>query len=296
MTLPNFIIIGPAKCGTTSLCHYLGQHPDVYICPSKEPRYFAPEFYTSPPNKLLRKGARRKEMGLQEYKSLFNGVTTEKAIGEASTEYMYFPNTPKRIQNLIPKVKLITVLRNPCDRAFSAYCYQRRDGSENLSFQDALLEEEKRSQESWRPGWLYKKAGFYYDQIMRYSELFASHQLKIFLYEELNQNPLGILKKIYNFLEVEPDFIPDLSRKNVSSMPENVALNNLLVPNSPVAFLKPYLPSQVQMMLRNIRERNRKSKPELPDQIRADLVRTYEDDILKLQDYIKKDLSSWLRN
>jgi hypothetical protein len=294
MTLPNFILIGPAKCGTTSLCHYLEQHPDIFISPAKEPRFFAPEFYAAPPNKLLRKGSIRNQMGLQEYRDLFRGVTTEKAIGEASTEYMFFPKTPKRIKELIPKAKLIAVLRNPCDRAFSAYCYQRRDGAENLSFEEALKEEERRSRESWRPGWLYKKAGFYYDQISRYSELFSPHQLKIFLYEELDQNPLDMLKSIFNFLEVEPNFVPNLSRKNVSSMPQNPLLNQLLVSNSPAAFLKPYLPDQIRLLLRNIRERNRKPKPDLPDELREKLMKTYQEDILKLQDCINKDLSSWL--
>lgn len=294
MTLPNFIIIGPAKCGTTSLCHYLQQHPDIYLSPAKEPRFFAPEFYAAPPNKLVRKGARREQMNLQEYQSLFRDVTTEKAIGEASTEYMFFPKSPHRIKELIPQAKLITVLRNPCDRAFSAYCYQRRDGAENLSFEEALKAEEKRSREYWRPGWLYKKAGFYYEQISRYSELFSPQQLKIFLYEELNQNPLGTLKNIFSFLEVDSGFIPDLSRKNISSVPQNMLVNKMLVPSSPISFLKPYLPDQLRTMLRNIRERNRKPKPDLPDELRETLVKTYEEDILKLQDYIQRDLSSWL--
>ncbi|PZD73251.1 hypothetical protein C1752_02324 [Acaryochloris thomasi RCC1774] len=294
MTLPNFIIIGPAKCGTTSLCHYLGQHPEIYISPAKEPRFFAPEFYATPPNSLVRKGARRKQMGLQEYKSLFRGVTTEKAIGEASTEYMFFPKSPNRIKELIPQAKLITVLRNPCDRAFSAYCYQRRDGAENLTFKEALEEEEKRSKEDWRPGWRYKEAGFYYEQISRYSELFSPQQLKIFLYEELNQNPLDTLKNIFKFLEVDSGFVPDLSRKNVSSVPQNLLINKMLVPSSPISFLKPYLPDQWKIILRNIREKNRKSKPDLPDDLRETLVKTYEEDILRLQEYIQKDLSSWL--
>ena len=120
MTLPNFIVIGAAKCGTTSLVHYLAQHPQVFMSAEKEPRFFAPEFFTKYISGPIRKGTIRNEMEVKEYEGLFDDVTTEKAIGEASTEYIFFPETPKRIKKLLPDVKLIAILRNPSDRAFSA--------------------------------------------------------------------------------------------------------------------------------------------------------------------------------
>lgn len=294
MTLPNFIIIGAAKCGTTSLCHYLDQHPQIFMSPEKEPRFFAPEFYTKYTNGPVRRGSLRPKMSWQEYKGLFKGVKNEKAIGEASTEYLFLPEVSKRIKSALPDVKLITILRNPADRAFSAYCYQLRDGCENLSFSEALADEEKRTQENWRPGWLYKQNGFYFEQLSRYFSHFEKHQIKIYLYEELDSKPLETLASIFNFLEVSLDFVPDLSRKNVSAVPKNLFLNQLLSHQSLLYELKTYFPKPVKLLSRYIKQKNRSPKPNLPNEIRKQLVDIYREDILKLQDLIDRDLSNWM--
>lgn len=294
MTLPNFILIGAAKCGTTSLCHYLDQHPQIYMSPEKEPRFFAPEFYTECSNGPVRKGSLRPRMDIAEYEALFDGVTNEKALGEASTEYIFFPEAPARIKNMLPDVKLIAILRDPCDRAFSAYCYQLRDGVESTTFEEALESEERRIHEHWRPGWLYKKAGFYFEQLHKYYEIFEPEQLKIYLYEDLAQQPLKVLRDICIFLDVDPNFTPDLSRKNVSAVPQNLFLNKLLSSQSPVSFMKPYLPGSLKSPLRQLKMQNRVSKPNIPSSCRKQLIEIYREDILKLQDLIRRDLSSWM--
>ncbi|MEL7509555.1 MAG: sulfotransferase [Cyanobacteria bacterium J06554_1] len=294
MTLPNFIVIGAAKCGTTSLVHYLAQHPQVFMSPEKEPRFFAPEFFTKYISGPIRKGTIRNEMEVEEYEGLFEDVTTEKAIGEASTEYIFFPETPKRIKELIPDVKLIAILRNPSDRAFSAYCFQLRDGVEPLSFEHSLHAESKRSKEYWRPGWLYQKAGFYFEQLSRYFDVFEPNQIRVYLYEDLDKRPVETLRDIFNFLDVDQDFIPDLSRKNVSALPKNFVLNRLLSNQSPLISLKPYLPKQLLELLRYVKKRNRKPKPKLSYELKTELTELYKDDILKLQTLIKKDLSHWM--
>lgn len=294
MVLPNFILIGAAKCGTTSLAYYLDQHPEIFMSPEKEPRFFAQEFHTKCANGPVRKGSIRPLMTLAEYELLFQGVTTEKAIGEASTEYIFFEETPSRIKELIPDAKLIAVLRNPVERAFSAYCYQLRDSVETLSFEQALEDEDRRRKEYWRPGWLYRATGYYYQQIARYFELFEPSQLRIYLFEELNRSPVEMLKDIFVFLEVDPDFQPDLSRKNISAIPKNVTLNYLLSNQSPLAPMKEYMPEPIKHLLREVKNKNRLPKPELSQDLKKKLLAEYKDDILKLQDLICKDLSDWL--
>ena len=294
MTLPNFIVIGAAKCGTTSLVHYLAQHPQVFMSPEKEPRFFAPEFFTQYISGPIRKGTIRNEMKIEEYEGLFEDITTEKAIGEASTEYIFFPETPKRIKKLIPDVKLIAILRNPSDRAFSAYCFQLRDGVEPLSFEHSLLSESKRSQEYWRPGCLYQKAGFYFDQLSRYFDVFEPNQVRVYLYEDLDKRPIKTLRDIFDFLDIDQNFIPDLSRKNVSALPKNFVLNRLLSNQSPLISLNPYLPKQLLELLRYIKEKNRKPKPKLSRELKEELIGICKDDILKLQTLIKRDLSHWM--
>ena len=220
--LPNFIIIGAAKAGTTSLCHYLTQHPRVYISEEKEPRFFSPEFYTRDTNGFLRSDARKEIFSLGEYQNLFESVTSEKAIGEATTEYLYYPKTPQRIKDRIPAAKLIAILRNPIERAFSAYCYQLRDGCETLSFEDAIAQSSIRAASNWRPGWLYTQSGYYQEQLKRYYDLFPKEQIQIHLFSDFMRDPNAVCQQIFDFLEVESSFeVPDLSAKNVSMIPKN---------------------------------------------------------------------------
>ena len=131
MVLPNFLIIGAAKSGTTSLYSYLNQHPQVYFSPFKEPRFFALEGkevnYQGPSQVVNQKAINT----IDEYEKLFAGVTDEVAIGEASTLYLYSPEAPAKIKQYIPQVKLIAILRNPIDRAYSGYCHLVRDGYES---------------------------------------------------------------------------------------------------------------------------------------------------------------------
>src|SRR5580704_17949873 len=123
MTLPNFFIIGAARSGTTALYEYLRQHPQIYMSPIKEPNYFA--FYGQG---IHYRGPRDQELvrssyvpSLKAYEAQFSGVAKEIAVGEASPWYLYLPEAPERIRRKVPDAKLAAILRNPVDRAFSAF-------------------------------------------------------------------------------------------------------------------------------------------------------------------------------
>ncbi len=296
MVKPNFLIIGAAKAGTSSLYHYLNEHPQIYMSPVKEPRFFSPELYEDYLKDPYRSGSkehRSTPMSKDEYLTLFEGVSTEAAIGEASTEYLYVPKTAERIKAQLPEAKLIAVLRDPTERAYSAFCYQVRDGCEQLTFEEALAQEEERRIEMKRwPGWHYKRVGFYYDQIKRYFELFDNAQIKIYLYEELQADSGAVVQDACRFLSVEDTFTPDLTRRNVSAIPKNMALQNLLIKDNPLkTVVRPFIPSSLR---KSIRSQNLKKKPTLAPEIRQKLIADYREDILGLQDLIGKDLSRWL--
>ena len=290
------MIIGAAKAGTTSLCYYLDQHPQVYISPIKEPRYFAPEFYTVHVNGPIRDHARRTLFTLEEYHQLFEGVSNEISVGEASTEYLYFPEVPARIQAAIPDAKIIAVLRNPVERAFSAFCYQLRDACESVSFEEALQQERDRIRNHWRPGWLYQDCGFYYSQVKRYYNFFDSNNIKIYLYDELDQDSLAVVKDIFQFLQIDDDFVPEVSRKNISKIPKSKLLNTLITRENPLKNgLKAVLPtSETTLMAKCARKFNYDHKPVLAEETRQLLIDLYREDILKLETLIQKDLSAWL--
>jgi hypothetical protein len=295
MTLPNFLIIGAAKAGTSSLYAYLKQHPQIYMSPEKEPRYFAPELYTIYNNGVRQKG-RKKALTFTEYCQLFSEACAQIAIGEASTEYLYIPQAAARIKDCIPKVKLITILRNPIERAFSAFCYQLRDGYETLTFEQALQAEAKRIKDGFRPGWHYKQVGFYYAQVKQYLEKFPPEQIQIYLYDELQDNSIAVVQDIYKFLGVEATYLPDLTRQNQSGIPKNRLLQDIFTKDNPLkSAVKPFLPSQLRKSIyQGISKHNLATKPLLPLNIRQELIELYREDIGKLQTLIQKDLSHWL--
>ncbi len=301
MTLPNFLIIGAPKAGTSSLYEYLKQHPQIYMSPEKEPHFFALEnekIDFRGPGDLYRH--RNAVTRLEDYLQLFDQVTDEIAIGEASTTYLGSLKAPERIKQFIPQVKLIVVLRNPVDAAYASYLHLVRDGDEKTTdFYKALQKEEERIAKNWEGIWHYKQRGFYYAQLKRYFDLFNQEQIKVYLHEDYTQNPQEVLRDIFQFLNVDNLFNVDTSlRYNVSVMPQNIWLNSLLIkPNFLKSITNTFLPKKFRQSIANNLKNwnlNQYQKPSLPLELRKNLVQEYRKDILKVQILIQKDLSLWL--
>lgn len=306
MTMPNFLIVGAPKSGTTALYEYLGQHPEVYMSPVKEPKFFALEGsdldFRGPGD---REANRFSVTSIEGYKALFDAVCCETAIGEASPLYLYYSGAPARIKQYVPEAKLIAILRNPAERAYSQFLHLIRDGREPLDdFGLALWQEEARIRDNWAFGWHYKQVGFYCDQLKRYFETFDENQLKVYLYEDLEGNPAGVLKDLFRFLDVDDTFTPNTSvRPNVAGVPRNRSLHALheflIKPHPLKSALKPVLPSHlsrraVKRLTNAVRSRNL-IKPPFPEEAREHLVDVYREDVLQLQELIQRDLSGWLR-
>jgi len=296
MSMPNFLIIGAAKAGTTSLYYYLQQHPQIFMSALKEPKFFAldgsPLNFQGPSQHINHESVNN----IEDYKALFADVRDEIAIGEASPLYLYCPEAPQRIQATLPDAKLIVILRDPVERAFSSFSHLLREGYETLSFEAALKEEDKRIQERWAPLWYYIDKGFYYQQLRRYYDLFNSQNIKIYLFEDLCKNPVALVQDVYDFLGVDKSFVPDLTKRNVSGVPKNKALQNLLSRDNPIkSALKIFIPSSMRKSLyRELKTRNLGDKPALSPEAKAQLRELYREDISNLQELIGIDLSSWL--
>lgn len=297
MKLPNFLIIGAAKAGTSSLYFYLKQHPQIYMSSLKEPKFFAFEGdeldFQGPAKNNIKKFS---VTSLEEYQQLFAGVTEEIAIGEASPIYFEHPKAAQNIKHYIPEAKMIAVLRHPAERAFSAFSHLVREGYETLSFEDALQKEEERINQKWLPLFYYKELGFYYTHLKRYFELFEREQIKIYLYEELAANSIDVVKDIFEFLNVDNNFVPDLTRKNVSGIPKSRLLYDLFTKNNAVkSSLKPLFSNQIRRQIYNtVTTKTLNPKPKLSSSTKSNLIEVYKEDILRLQDLIQRDLSVWL--
>lgn len=299
--LPNFLVIGAAKSGTTSLYRYLGEHPEVYTSPVKEPGFFAFEDsdldFRGPLDGWMKPSVATTR---SKYESYFEDVTVEKAVGESSPAYLYYPHAPARIKRLIPDVRLIALLRNPVERAHSQFLFFIQCNREPLwHFEEALAEEDRRVAENWAWGWHYKRLGFYYEQLRRYFDLFDRSQIKVYLNEDLRFNPADLMRDVYAYLGVDAGFQPDVSRRhNVTFVPRNETVFKWLKrPNAVKSALRVITPPEVRRSIRKtpvIRKMMNQRRSVSPV-VSQRLTEVYRDDILRLQDLIDRDLSAWLK-
>jgi len=192
--LPDFIIIGAQKAGTTSLFHYLNNHPDVGPAWRKEIHFFD-RWYSN---------------GLDWYRAHFPLYAEATITGEGSTNYLQHPDAPLRMRHCIPNAKLIVMLRNPVDRAYSQHQMNVRKGIETLSFEDALEAEPYRLQNQpdclsteWRVA-SYLTRGLYASQLQRWLDQFPQEQLLVIKSEEFFEDPDKEFRRVLAFLDLEP--------------------------------------------------------------------------------------------
>jgi hypothetical protein len=299
MTLPNFLIIGAAKSGTTAIYAYIKQHPDIFMATPKELRYFS---YSGPdPENLSEEYIHKGVTTLEAYQQHFSEVASQKIIGEASPMYLYWPGTAERIKETIPDVKMLAILRNPVDRAYSSYMHAIRDWREPAgSFNAALEKEQERIDAGWGILWHYRNAGFYYQQLSRYYDIFEPDQIKVALYDDLLSNPFALIKDIFAFLEVDQAFSPDISsHPNISGFPKNKRfhefMNQLFQKDNPIKTIsrKLFPESLRRKVMEKMREPNLE-KLVMPIDTRLELIESFHDDIRNLEKLIQRDLSLWL--
>jgi hypothetical protein len=276
MTLPNFLIIGAAKGGTTSLYHYLAQHPDVYLSPIKETNYYCGEENLNDGAPAIRDST--------AYAALFSRVSGQRAIGEASPKYLNSASAPERIHQDLPGVRLIASLRNPADRAYSSYLGRMRDGHVTRSVEDAL-----------QPGEYSFETSFYFPRLQRYFRRFARQQLKIILFDDLIAQPRQTLRDLCTFLDIDPDVPLDTAEQhNPARTPRLPALNRLLARG--LHQIRPMVPQALLWKGYGVRLRApllRRASP-IPPRLRERLLDLYRADIRATGELIGRDLSHWL--
>ena len=276
MTLPNFIIIGAAKCGTTSLYHYLAQHPDVYMSPIKETNHYCGEENLNDGAPAIRDA--------EAYAALFSRANGQGAIGEASPKYLNSASAPGRIHADLPRVRLIASLRNPAERAYSSYLGRARDGHVMGNVEEAL-----------QPGEYSFDTSFYFPRLQRYFRRFARQQLKIILFDDLIARPRQTLRDLCAFLDIDPDVPIDTAQHhNPALSPRFAALNHLLARG--LHHVRPMVPQSLLWKGYGLRLRApllRRAAP-IPPALRQRLLDHYRNDIRATGELIGRDLSHWL--
>jgi hypothetical protein len=314
MREPNFFVVGAPKAGTTSLYHYLDQHPDIYMSPMKEPCYFAEEIrseYFEPSRRKkaiqLEADSRRYVHGpmdeklsggivreWSDYQRLFAAATTQRAVGEASVIYLTSKTSAESIASRLPHARIIMVLRSPVERAFSQYLHYVSDGLITLYFRDHVRSCLRHSGEGLGVHEPFLEMGFYAEQVQRYLNRFPRERVGIWIYEETKTRPVEFMREVYEFLRVDSCFSPDMSKRyHVPQIARNVKTNQLLRRLGLWQMLKRMTPTPIRSSVRNAVYRPAGSMIMKPED-RALMLEFYRSDIQQLEGILKRELSKWL--
>ena len=301
LPLPNFFMIGAAKSGTTALWHAIRQHPDIHLSSVKEPMFFLSDGRI--PEQLGEGWGFLRRVGIWrpgDYVRLFASPDGRRAIGEASTIYLPNPDAAARIHARLPDSRIIALLRQPADRAYSAYHFLRQKQVEPCpSFEDAMADQARRRAEGWAPHYLYEWYGYYHAHLQPWLGLFPRERIRVFLYEDWRQEPQRMLSELFRFLEVDESFEPVLEARNVTWLPRYPWLHRWTTKlgqcNSPGPELWRSGRAWARDVITTADTRFNRVAPPLMDPAKhAELTRTYRDDILKLELLLDRDLSHWL--
>jgi hypothetical protein len=283
----DFFIVGAPKAGTTSLYHYLNEHPEIVMSRQKETDYFSDE-------DLQKKGlyyGKNRINTLEKYHSLFQNAD-QKKTGEASVSYLFYEDVPQKIKAYNSNGKIIIMLRNPVDRAFSHYLMDYRLGLISKSF-ESILENEKKDIKTSLFYQQYIELGQYSGQVKRYIEKFGKENVTIIFYYDFKNHVVKEVQKVYEFLEVDSKYRAEIENKhNTYSMPKN---NWIRLIYSFVSFRKILNRILPKRKVRKIKEKLfiKSKKPKLSDVLRARLINLYAHDIKQLEELLSVDLSQW---
>ncbi|ALO15766.1 Sulfotransferase domain protein [Salinivirga cyanobacteriivorans] len=296
MTLPNFLIVGASKAGTTSIYRHLKEHPDIYMPNHKEPLYFISDIYNEfnvkdPGYKAIRN---KMVQTREAYEKLFNMGQAFSWRGEATASYLYYSKDaiPKIKETLGGDIRIIIVLREPVDKVISHYKFYRGNGFEKYSFEKALLKEEERINNRFNPFFHYTKQGFYYEKVKSFVDSFE--HTYVCLYEDLKKNPEQFYKELYAFLDLKPiENIHTSKVYNPSRLHKSFYLFKIykFFATKTVSFRKKYLGfinwSKVRSIVFKI---NNKKRLVVPEYLKDSLRQKFHKDVLKLDELLSLDI------
>jgi Sulfotransferase family len=312
--LPNFFLVGAPRAGSTSLYHHLDQHPEIFMSPMKEINYFADEMRDAQIEPEFQALAKQEAESLRRYLNgpmvekcfggivtewedycrLYAGVREERAIGEASICYLWSRSAPKRIAACMPDAKILMVLRNPIERAYSQHLQNvNRDGL-RMSFREHLEAALARG-DCERMGVLHPflEMGLYAEQVLRYQRLFPAAQIGIWLYEDRNGSEF--MREVYEFLGVDGGFVPDMSKRYLEQrIPQVPGLNGLLRQGRVRGMLRRMIPASMRSSLHGLVYK-RSATMQMQREDRELLISYYREDVMRLSEVLERDLSFWLR-
>ncbi len=294
---PNFIVIGPPKCASSSLNFYLGQHPEIFTAKIKETRFFSLYY----------------EKGMDYYSKYFDEAGNAKAIGEATPSYSFLPFAADRIKENLPGVKLILCFRNPLDRTFSSWLMQKGMGKELLPMREAIeinlkqmgyitLEGEEGAK-TWKQSTgnfsadetrlrTYIQGGMFAAILKSYYKRFQPSQVKIIFLDDLKKDFDGTMSSLFKFLGVNDKFIvPNKEIVNFHFDRKASKVTNKLFGIKGTRFLIDLTPKFIKDKLKKSWKTKEPLKLEMDE--RLYLWEIFKDDIAELEQILGRDFSHW---
>ena len=291
--LPNFLVIGAPKSGTTSLYFYLKQHPDVFLPLQKELHYFSYE--------ILKKSAKGPGddqiinslcASREEYERHYCTVKREKAIGEISPSYLYY-GVHDSIWQELGSVKIVVMLRNPVDKAYSQYMHMVRDQHEKLPFYEALKAEKNRRSAGWSDIWRYAESSLYTDRLKGFMDCFGRENVHVILFDDFIADPQESMRKLLFFLKVDTNVPLNTNETyNRTGKPRSKFIASFLnQPSFMKTAIKHFTPDAWRIALRmRMMDINTAGKPAI-DQDAADYLFDYfAEDIQNLEKLLSRSL------
>ena len=299
--LPDFFILGPPKTGSSSLYFYLNQHPEIFMSPKKETRFFDKDY----------------ENGLSFYTKYFKDAPSNAIRGEASAAYAFLPFVAERIKNHLPDSKLVLCFRNPVERAYSGWLMRQESGVEKIGFIDALKENIKQREkidffkDDFLSIWLkdqkridntnqlslrtYIEGGLYSHQLEAYKKHFPSTQIHVIFMEDLKENLRKTMESLFKFLGVDSDFL--LTSTEVRNPYQKDRLKGIrnIFGKKRLSIVAGLFPKKIKDRLVSV-VKVAQEKPELTEEERRFAFAIFEDEINRLEKSLQKDLSHWKIN
>ena len=288
--LPNFVLLGVQKSGSTALYDWLSQHPDVFGNPAmKDFPFFCEDRYY--------------DRGLDWFGRQFRGYHGESVVLHGYVHYLFFGrDVAERLISYRPSLKALILLRDPVERAFSGWLQARKTGNEDIDvFEEALQadREGRLTRVRDRANRSYLSHGLYSHQIEEYLQYFPAEQLKIELFDSIRDDPGRICRDVFSFMGVDTTFEPAFSRKNDHSSPRSKLIETIVRKGIPSDRLRNLLPLSIRTKIRlRIRAMNMRpeAKPEMAEDTRGFLRDYYAEEYARLEALTGLDLHHWKTN
>jgi hypothetical protein len=304
MALPDFFVIGAPKAGTTALHGALAQHPQLFQSAVKEPKFYLCDGRRPPRSQQRGPGdahsAQEWVWRRRDYEQLFDPAPAGMLRGESTPFYLYDLAAQRRIHDDVPQARLIAVIRDPIDRAYSNWMHLWSDGLEPIGdFEEAWAAEDERVAAGWAPFWHYRRLGLYGEQLAHALDLFGAQQVHVVRYRDLVDSPVQALDSVCRFLGVQTGLLTHVPRQNSKAFaldtPRTRRLARVVRAGAWAGqFVPPQWWRRVEAVLVRSLQSGGGLRPALQPDVRARLVPAYADDNALLSRLVGRSFDDWM--